>query len=329
MRLRRTSYITVLTTALLAEALAQGQPGRPKIGSIDFYGLKKVPEARVRKALGAAEGGLLPPSKGWVEDKLTEVPGIVAARLEATCCDDHGDVILYIGVEEKGAAHFDLRSPPEGTDVLPEDLVATYREFLIAVAEAVRHGVPAEDLTRGHSLMADPDARAYQTKFVELAEKHLKELRNVLRTSSDDEQRAIAAYMIGYAPKKGQVVDDLQYALKDFDDTVRGNAVRALAAISVYATLNPESGIKISPTWFVEMLNSISWTDRNNAAVALVNLTEKRDQATLDQIKERALPALQEMSKWHHLAHALPAFILVGRVKGMPEEEIQEAWKKR
>ena len=74
------------------------------------------------------------------------------------------------------------------------------------------------------------------------------------------------------------------------------------------------------------MANSVSWTDRNNATVALVNLTEGRNQVILDQLRERALPALVEMARWKHLAHALPSFILVGRVAGLPEKEIQEAW---
>jgi len=308
----------------LAGVIASGQV--PKIGTIDFYGLRKVQEARVRKALGFAEGADLPRSKGDVEERLAEVPGIVEAHLEATCCDDKGLAILYIGVEEKGATHFDLRTPPEGDAVLPEGILVAYRAFLVAVADAARRGHPAEDLTRGHSLMADPDARAIQENFVGLAKTHLDTVRNVLKTSADDEHRAIAAYVIGYAPKKPAIVDDLQFALKDVDDTVRGNAIRALAGLSVYARLNPESEVKVSPTWFIEMLNSLSWTDRNNGAVALVNLTEIREASVIGQLKQRAMPSLVEMARWRHLAHALPAFILLGRVEGLPEKQIQDAW---
>jgi hypothetical protein len=76
------------------------------------------------------------------------------------------------------------------------------------------------------------------------------------------------------------------------------------------------------------MLNSLVWTDRNNAAVALVTLTERRDAAIIEHLRERALPALVEMARWKHLPHALPAFILVGRVAGMREATIQEAWNK-
>ena len=299
----------------------------PRIGRIEFYGLRKVSETRVHKALGLAEGDALPRSKPAVEERIAEVPGVVRAHLEATCCDD-GKVVLYVGVEEKGAPHFDLRTPPAEDIDLPPEITAAYKEFLTAVNEAVRRNQTAEDLTNGHSLMADPDCRDIQLRFVTLAEKHVEELRKVLRNSGDDEQRAIAAYVIGYAPNKRAIVDDLQYALKDSDDTVRGNAIRALAAVGVYAKLHPEADVKIAPTWFIEMLNSLVWTDRNNAAVALVNITESRDASALDQLRQRALPSLVEMARWQYLQHALPAYILLGRVAGIPEPEIQDSWSK-
>jgi HEAT repeat protein len=297
----------------------------PTIGIIEIYGLRKVPAARLRKALGIVEGDKLPGNKPQVEDRLAEVPGVVSASISAACCTD-GQAILYVGIEEKGARHFDVRTPPEDDVVLPDMITEYYRKFIATVADAARKGEAAEDLTEGHSLLSDPDARDIQLRFVALADKYPAELRTVLRTSGDDEQRAIAAYILGYATDRASVVDDLQYALKDPDDTVRGNAIRALAALVVYAALNPDSGIKISPTWFVEMLNSVYWTDRNNAAVALVNMTESRDASSLQQLRERALPSLIEMAKWKHLAHALPSYILLGRVAGMPEKEIQDSW---
>jgi len=39
-------------------------------------------------------------------------------------------------------------------------------------------------------------------------------------------------------------------------------------------------------------------------------------------------PALTEMARWKHLPHALPAFILLGRMAGRSESEIQAAWAK-
>jgi hypothetical protein len=162
--------------------------------------------------------------------------------------------------------------------------------------------------------------------FPALADQHLAEVREVLRNSEDEVQRAMAAYVLVYASRKSDVVNDLQYALKDADAGVRNNAARSLLALSVLAKLNPSSDVRISPTWFIEMLNSLSWSDRNRALKALQTLTDSRDPLVLDQLRTRALDALIDMARWKTLSHALPAFILLGRVAGMPEPEIQAAW---
>jgi len=70
----------------------------PKIGIIDFYGLKKVPEAKVREAIGVTEGGSLPRSKNDAEIAVEELDNVVLSRLQAICCED-GKAILYVGVE--------------------------------------------------------------------------------------------------------------------------------------------------------------------------------------------------------------------------------------
>jgi hypothetical protein len=59
---------------------------------------------------------------------------------------------------------------------------------------------------------------------------------------------------------------------------------------------------------------------------ALQILTDGRDPAILAQTRNRALPALVEMSRWKTLEHALPAFVLTGRIAGMSEQQIQDAW---
>jgi len=73
-------------------------------------------------------------------------------------------------------------------------------------------------------------------------------------------------------------------------------------------------------------MNSIVWSDRRNASLALVNLTDQRDPATLELIRQRALASIVEMARWHDLEHALPGFILAGRLAGLGEGEIQAAW---
>lgn len=307
----------------LAPALALAQ--NPVIGVIDFYGLHEVSQARVREVLGVSEGDELPHSRVGTEEELEEIPGVVQARLQATCCEE-GKAVLYVGIEERGAPHFEFHDPPTGDVELPEEIHDTYVLFVAALGQAVRDNDTAEDLTNGHSLMANPACRARQEQFLKEAADHLDVLRDVLRNSHDEEHRAIAAYVIGYASDKKVVVDDLLYALRDEDETVRDNAMRSLAAIEVLARLKPTLGIKIPPTWLIEMLNSLIWTDRTVAAANLVNLTEGRDPEILDQLRDRALPALIDMAGWKHLPHSLPAFILLGRVLGMEEPQIQKAW---
>jgi hypothetical protein len=297
----------------------------PRIGLIDFYGLRRVPETKLRQALGAREGDPLPRSKGDTEERLDRVSGVVESHLEAVCCEA-GQMILYVGIEERGAPHFDVREPPDAELRLPEELNATYHRFLQASATAARRGTIAEDLTHGHALSADPDTRAIQEQFIELAKDDLKELRQTLRDSSDEEQRAVAAYVIGYAPRKTDIIDDLQYVLKDADAGVRNNAARSLEALAVWARLNPDEGVKVSPTWFIEMLNSLSWSDRNRSMRVLQILTDGHDASVLDQLRERAIGSLVEMARWKALEHALPAYLLVGRIAGLPDQEVQAAW---
>ena len=312
------SILVLLPAAFAADAT-------PRIGSIDYYGVHKVPESHIQKALGVAVGDPLPPSKGDVEDRLAEVPGVVLARVEAVCCDA-GRSMLFVGIEEKGAPHFELHMPPEGDATLPKELSDPYQDLLAAIETAGRRGSTAEDLTHGYPLAADPDARAIQQRFVELVPKQLVLIRQVLRESANPDQRTMAATLIGYAAKKTEVVPDLEYAMQDPDESVRAAAMNALNAIAVLAVKQPDLGIHISPTWFVEMLNSVVLSDRMRAAKALLNLTDSHRPETLAMLRERALPALAEMAQWHSLNYALPAFMLLGRVGGYSDKQIQERW---
>jgi hypothetical protein len=304
----------------------------PRTGDVDFYGLRKLTPAAILEATGIQTGAALPPSKGDLEDKLEQLPGVVQARVEAVCCQ--GDrAALFIGIEERGAPHTAFRSEPSGEASLPQDLLDRYRLFLAAVQRAAAHGNTGEDLTAGHSRMDDPAARAYQQGFVEFAESHLDALRNALHNASDDDTRAAAAAVIGYGPKKQAIVDELQFALGDPEPEVRANAIRSLEALIVYAGKQPAAGLKIQPTWFVELLHSVELDDREESAKALVLLTDRGGQgaaaqATIDLLRERALADVTEMARWPTLRYALPPFLLTGRIAGLPDSETQDRWAK-
>ena len=317
----------IWTLALAAIAVVSVAAQPPKIGAINFYGLRHQTEDKLLKAAGIAPGGPLAVSKGEIEDKLEQVPGIVAARVEAVCCEG-ADAILFIGIEERGAPHFDTRSASGGTSALPDDLIGDYREYLRAVQRAAQRESGAEDYSRGEPHITDPAAQAFEDRFRSFAAENLALLREVLRNTGDAEQRAIAAGIIVYAPKKDAVLNDLQYALQDADESVRANAVRSLKAIAVLAQKRPELGLKVSPTWFVEMLNSLALSDRQQAAEALMILTDSPGGMALDLVRERALGTLIEMARWKTLRYALPAFLLVGRAAGIADADLQTQWQK-
>ena len=312
----------LLFLAFVSTAAAQAPP----VGDINFYGLRKTTGDKILTALELKAGEALPPSKGAMEERIEEISGVVQARVEAICCDGTA-VALFIGVEERGAPHFDYRAAPAGNTALPQELMDTYHAFLAAVGRAAQAGNTAEDLSAGHGLMTDPAARALQQKMAEFAVEQVDLLREELRTGSEPEERAVAATVIGYAPDKLTIINDLQYALQDLDDAVRANAARSLKAIAVLGRKQPALGIKIQPTWFVEMLNSIVLSDRVQSADALVVLTDGGDPAALDLMRERALSGLVEMARWKTLRYALPPFLLIGRIAGMKDEETQKSWE--
>src|ERR1019366_10781099 len=74
----------------------------PTVGVIDFYGLHKLSPDQIRKTLGFKEGDPFPSSKALLEEQLDALPGVVESHLEAVCCDD-GRIVLYVGIEERGA----------------------------------------------------------------------------------------------------------------------------------------------------------------------------------------------------------------------------------
>jgi hypothetical protein len=311
-------WIFLLPAVLAADS-------RPRISSVDYYGLRKISVARIQKIVAVSAGDPLPSSKGDLEDRLEKIPGVVLARVKVMCCEGQ-DGMLFVGIEERGAPHFALRSEPTGTATLPAEIVESYHELVQTTEIAARRGSTAEDLTQGHPLAADPNSRAIEENFVDFTAHHLAQIREVLRNSGDAEQRSMAATLIGYAPDKRAVVNDLEYAMQDPDEDVRASTMRALGAIAILAEKHHELGIHISPTWLVEMLNSVVLSDRIGATQALINLTDSRPGATLDAIRERALQSLVEMAQWKSLRYALPAFILLGRVGGLDEPQIQERW---
>ncbi len=165
--------------------------------------------------------------KGTLRIAWRRFPAWCRRELEAVCCQPDGNAILFVGIEEKSAPHFAFRS-------LPQERRAAaggsrhYQKMMAAIEAAGRRGSTAEDLTEGHSLMADPDARELAAELHSLGGRASGPATHCFAHRLPEEQRAMAATVIGYAPDKTKVVPDLEFAMQDPDESVRANAMRAL-----------------------------------------------------------------------------------------------------
>ena len=307
----------------------QSPPTMPPIGVIDFYGLRTVSEASARGVLGFHEGDTVDlyrfsKEKQESERKLAGIPGVKSALISLVCCTDDHKSILYVGIEEPASPCLQFQAAPQGTVRLTGDIVQAGKDTDAAFEKAIEKRDFGEDDSQGHALAHDRDLRAAQLRFLSLAEAHLANLRDVLHNSSDEKQRALAAQVLGYAKDKQTVVPDLVAAMRDPSFGVRNNAARALLVFAKFAPNPPAPKIQVPPQPFIEMLASCTWTDRNKSLGALAELTESRDPSLLSKLRKEALPSLVEMAQWKSMGHAWSSLMILGRIGGLSEEEIQK-----
>lgn len=310
----------MLGVALAVEPAIGQEP--PTIGVIDFYGLKTITEDQVRAVLPYAEGDSVAINFEFGDQELAmaEALGVFGVQLESVCCIGPQLGILYVGIAETPSPGLEYRPEPDGDAVLPPEIVANDTAFNDAVLAALQAGeFLTEDVSEGHSLVEHPDIRALQRKNIDYAERYRDILIEVLHGAR--EQRAIAATVIAYASDKSSIVPHLQRAALDPDAEVRNNAIRALTLIAYYADEYPERGIEIRPDMFVEMLNSLVWSDRNKASAVLSVLTKTRDPVLMQQLRAEALPSLIEMCRWQVDGHAYMPCVILERVVGLPEQD--------
>lgn len=298
----------------------------PPIGIIDFYGLRNLSESQVRAALQLKEGDNVPDSKADVEKSLLSLPNVEKVKLNSICCDS-GKLILYVGIQEKGAPTLKFRPAPTGKIILSAEIVKTAEDFYEAMKKATLKGDAEEDDSQGHSLMKNDEARAFQEKFIPIANQNLNLLRKVLHQSSNTEHRAIAAQIIAYYKDKKAIINDLADGINDESGEVRNNSMRALAVIARSVASNPKNDLKVPVKPFIDMLNSIEWTDRNKSSMALWQLTEKRDKAILASLRQNALTSLIEIARWKSFGHAFAGFCILARIANIPDDKILQMWE--
>ncbi len=325
----------VCATVLLAYCLpASAQAAENKaIAFVETYGLHRVARQSVLDVAGLHEGAPAPDrtQRAAIIERLRKIRGVRRAALVVVVTpfpDSAGGTIgrpiVYIGIEESDRPDVKFRTPPSGSVTLPQAVVTTYADYDRAFLESIKRNDFSEDDTNGYALFGNEAVRAIQRKFVPLADQHYKQIVDVLQNYQNAEQRAMAATVLAYASDKKRVATDLLIGTRDPNEVVRNDAVRALSVLLTYAHAHRELGIQISTDWCLDLLESLTWTDRNKAMAVLDAATADRDAALLAKLRERSLPSLVEMARWKSPGHAMMAFLLVGRIAGLKDAEI---WK--
>ncbi len=332
---RRPPVVALFALAVSLMGTPYAHAADERIAVLDTYGLVKVRRNAVLKSVGLRVGDREPGSDGihQIEVRLHTLAGVAAAAVSVvryrSGSPPTGAVqsIVYIGIREAGAPKVCFRPEPIARIALPDEVVAAYEAFKKSRRASLRRGDWSEDDSHGYALLGDEATRALQKQFVPLAERHFDRLAEVLRTANSAKQREMAATVLAFAGDKTKVAAELAAAARDPDRRVRNDATRALGVILNYARQHPELAIAAPVEPYLDLLQSLQWTDRNKAMFVLLELTEDGDASLLHQLAEHSLPALVEMARWSTEGHAVMAYLLVGRIAGLTDTELIAAWR--
>jgi hypothetical protein len=313
----------ILLLLLAIPVLCQEQ--RTRLGRIELFGTRGIDIQRVRAAMPIHEGDqfsfeAVPDLIPQIKDALKQATAIEPTDVSPVCCDERGNLTVYVGLPGKNSENLSYNRPPGNSITLSEDVVNLYREAMEVNLEATQKQ-PVEDDSKGYALSLYPPLRAKQLAIREYAVRHAEPIRCVLERSADAEQRTVAAYILGYTNQNQKQIMALVRASRDQNEAVRNNAVRALA---VLAQSSPKVATSIPASQFVSMLNSGIWTDRNKGGSLLSILSRRRSPHLLRLLRRQALDSLVEMAQWQDPAHADSARLILGRVAGIEEDRLQQ-----
>ena len=317
--------ITSIAWLLLYAPLIAGD----RVADIEFFGSKGLDVAKVREALPVREGDQYADrTKNLVRQAVVKVLGKEPTDVAVICCDDKGDQLLFIGLPGASSRRFTYHPAPQGKERLTPEIIDIYARLDRALEAAARRGGRAaeEDNSNGYALAKDPAARSLQLAVRQWALNHEVKLLRVLEFSSMPEHRRVASDALGYARQSRVQMRALVHACRDADDEVRNNATRALG---VSVRFNAAFASAIPTKTFIEMLSAGKWTDRNKGTALLMQLTAKRNAGLLARIRSDALDSLIEMASWRRSSHAYFARVVLARVVGLPENQMQELDSRR
>ena len=290
-----------------------------RVGSIDFFGTSGVDVEAVRAKLPLKVGYFSAKFKSGGPRRVAfeQATGHSPVNVFVVCCNESGREYAFIGL---GGNDVPAAQPPTGAERLSKPLLDLYNEFLFALVASIMRGNSQEDHSTGYALSRDPALRAVQLRMREAALKNEQELLTVTANSSDVNSRRAAAHLLGYAEHSKRQAEALANASRDADENVRNNATRALG---VLMEAFPETGKEIDLDYFLDLMNSRVWTDRNKASMLLEEVSRSRDKSILARMRAKDLDSLIEMARWK-APHRQPAVMILGRIAGVDESSLME-----
>jgi hypothetical protein len=296
----RACLVLCILVCLFADKPAQAQ--QKKIGGVWFFGQDGFDTTAILKGLPFHRGDLVSiaeqdraPWKQGVMAAIRRLTGKDATDVARLCCDEAGDLLVYIGLPGKSVKSITYNETPSGNSRLPEEVLRLYMDIDQGLLKALLAGKGGEDDSQGYALAKnDQELRTKQLQFRDYVLRDQQLFFDVAQTSSDATHRAVAVDGLGYA-------------------TVTAQQVRALARASFDA--------EVSAQPFVDLLSSGTFTDRNKGSFLLVTLTKSRDPQLLNMLRSEALTPLEQISEWP-TGHAFGARLILGRIAGIDEETL-------
>jgi hypothetical protein len=317
-------FLAALFLALfLGPALAQDKSF--VIGEIEFFGYSHLKLDRIKAALPLHEGDVIaiadiPAAREKIKESVKREVGREPTDIPFNCCDNHGNLVIYIGLPGEASRSTAHNPRPRGSARLPQSILILYDREMNLTREAVQKQ-PGEDTSKGYGLAAYRPMRETQLAIREYAIANELLIRRVLKSSAEAKQRQVAAHALGYGRQSRTQISALVHASRDEDDAVRNNAIRALGVLA--SSRETISG-RIPAKPFAQMLNSGIWSDRNKAGRLLVILSRRRDPRLLGVLRLEALDSLVEMARWRDPSHASDARTILGRIGGIEEGRLAE-----
>ena len=202
------AHYICFSLVLLLGTTNRGQEREVVIDDIEFFGTSGIEVGKLKSALPVKEGQKLSVDEmadlvAQIRASIKKQTGKDATDVNTTCCTAQRNWIVYIGLPGKNLESFRYNPKPQGKQRLPEEVVTLYRDGLDLLLESLQK--PRVDVAEDRSKRLCPirlcPLRAKQLAMRDYATHNQGLFAKHFKGSSDNEQRAIAAQLLGYAER--------------------------------------------------------------------------------------------------------------------------------